>query len=34
MTTGGERLDFFDAKDEDGIKTSGFKKAITIPKKL
>ncbi|MER3447437.1 MAG: hypothetical protein C4291_11640 [Candidatus Dadabacteria bacterium] len=31
--TGGERGKFFRDKNEDGIKTSGFKKAITIPKK-
>ena len=27
-------MDFFNIKNEDGIKTSGFKEAITIPKTL
>jgi hypothetical protein len=31
--TGGERGEFFMDKNEDGIKTLGFKKAITTPKK-
>ena len=30
---GGERGDLFEAKNEDGIKTSELKKVITIPKK-
>lgn len=33
MTAGGERGDCFRDKNEEGIKTSGFKKANTIPKK-